>query len=157
AVDDHGVAVETDTGDRYRARVVVGADGVGGVVRAQAGVARGHLRAPVVELDTEAAGGDLPRGTVVVAFAGPDPNGYAGGLPTLVDGEPLVCRGAYVIRNLGADDPQPRVAAYLARRGLDPARYKLKRFAERGFEPGAAIAKPRVLLVGEAAGIDIAT
>jgi flavin-dependent dehydrogenase len=49
------------------------------------------------------------------------------------------------------------LTAYLGRRGLDPARYRLRQFAEQGFEPGAAIAAPRVLLVGEAAGIDIAT
>jgi menaquinone-9 beta-reductase len=49
------------------------------------------------------------------------------------------------------------MAAYLEARGLALADYKLKQFAEQGFSPGAAIAKPRVLLVGEAAGIDIAT
>jgi len=41
--------------------------------------------------------------------------------------------------------------------GLSLADYKLKQFAERGFEPGAEMAKPRVLLAGESAGIDIAT
>jgi flavin-dependent dehydrogenase len=46
---------------------------------------------------------------------------------------------------------------YLRERGLRLADYKLKQFAERGFEPGAEIARPRVLLAGEAAGIDIAT
>ena len=54
-------------------------------------------------------------------------------------------------------EPRTRLATYLAERGLDISRYRIKQFAERGFEPGSEIAAPRVLLVGEAAGIDIAT
>jgi flavin-dependent dehydrogenase len=151
------IELHTDTGDLVRARAIVGADGVSGVVRTQAGFPRGELRAQVVELDTEATSRDLPRDTIVFDFTEQDLRGYAWDFPTIVDGRELVCRGAYVIRNLGADDARARVAAYLAERGLDLARYRLKRFAERGFEPGAAMAMPRVLLVGEAAGIDIAT
>ena len=159
AVEADRVVVTTDTGEIYRARAVVGADGIGGVVRTQAGFPRGTLRAQVVELDTEAAAGDEPRDTLVFDFAARDLHGYAWDFPTLVAGTPMMCRGAYVIRDdrRRGDAPHVRVAEYLARRGLDPTRYKLKRYAEQGFEPGAAIAKPRVLLVGEAAGIDIAT
>jgi hypothetical protein len=69
-----------------------------------------------------------------------------------------VCRGVYALHDGRARSPaQPHLAAYLASRGLDIARYRVKQFAEQGFTPGAAIARPRVLLVGEAAGIDIAT
>ena len=155
--ETHRVRVTTATGDIYRARAIVGADGVSGVVRNQASFPRPELRAQVVELDTEAVPGDLPRDTVVFDFARRDLAGYAWDFPTLVDGKPLVCRGAYVIRTLGADDARARCAAYLAARGLDIKRYRIKQFAERGWEPGADIAKARVMLVGEAAGIDIAT
>jgi flavin-dependent dehydrogenase len=153
--DDH-VRVDTAAGS-FRARAIVGADGVSGVVRRLAGFPRGELRAQVVELDTETVAADLPRDTLVFDFSTQDLHGYAWDFPTLVGGQPLVCRGAYVIHNLGPDSPKQRIARYLASRGLDLARYRLKQFAERGFEPGAAIARPRVLLVGEAAGIDIAT
>ena len=153
---DH-VEVETESGDLIHARAVVGADGVGGVVRRETGFSRGLLRAQVVELDTEYAPGDLPRDTIVFDFTARDLHGYAWDFPTIVDGQPLMCRGAYVIHNLGHDSPKARIEHYLAARGLDLSRYKLKQFAERGFEPGAAISRPRVLLVGEAAGIDIAT
>jgi flavin-dependent dehydrogenase len=135
---------------------VVGADGVGGIVRRAAGFDRGALRAQVVELDTEAAPGDLSRDTVVFDFQTRELAGYAWDFPTLVDDQPLVCRGAYVL-GVATDQPRGRLAAYLAARGLDIARYRVKQFAERGFEPGAEIARPRMLLVGEAAGIDIAT
>lgn len=153
---DRGVAVTTADGETLHARCVVGADGVGGVVRRVIGLPRGALRAQVVELDTEAAPGDLPRDTIAFDFAAADLRGYAWDFPTLVAGEPLVCRGIYAL-GIAADQPRDRLAAYLAARGLDIARYRLKQFAERGFEPGAEIARPRVLLVGEAAGIDIAT
>jgi hypothetical protein len=49
------------------------------------------------------------------------------------------------------------LTAHLARHGLDLSRYRLKQYAERGFLPGESLAQPRVLLIGEAAGIDIAT
>jgi menaquinone-9 beta-reductase len=153
---DH-VEVTTETGEHWRARAIVGADGVGGVGRKQAGFPRGELRAQVVELDTEAVAADQPRDTIVFDFATRDLHGYTWDFPTLVDGKPLVCRGAYVIRNLGPDDARARCAAYLAARGLDIRDYRIKQFAERGFDPDAELACPRVLLVGEAAGIDIAT
>ncbi len=155
AVAEHGVTV-TAAGEPLVARCVVGADGVGGIVRRQAGFARGALRAQVVELDTEEAPGDLPRDTAVFDFATRELRGYAWDFPTLIDDEPLVCRGVYAL-GVAADHPRTRLAAYLAARGLDLTRYRVKQFAERGFEPGAELARPRVLLVGEAAGIDIAT
>jgi len=155
AVTERGVTLAT-AGGTVRARCVVGADGVGGIVRRHAGLPRGALRAQVVELDTEAAPGDLPRDTIVFDFLTRELRGYAWDFPTLVAGQPLVCRGVYVL-GVAADHPRTRLATYLADRGLDLARYRLKQFAERGFEPGAPIARPRVLLAGEAAGIDIAT
>ncbi len=156
-VFDDYVRVETEAGEVIRARAIIGADGVSGITRRATGFPRSELRAQVVELDTEAASGDFPRDTVVFDFEARDLNGYAWDFPTLVRGEPMVCRGAYVIHNMGPDSPKARIDHYLRERGLRLADYKLKQYAERGFEPGAEIAKPRVLLVGEAAGIDIAT
>jgi flavin-dependent dehydrogenase len=158
--EDH-VRVETERGDVYRARAIVGADGVSGITRRAAGFARAELRAQVVELDTENLPTDQPRDTVVFDFNDRALNGYAWDFPTIVKDQPLVCRGAYVIHTLGPDSPKQRpkeqIERYLTSRGLDLSRYKLKQYAERGFQPGAEIAKRRVLLVGEAAGIDIAT
>jgi len=89
----------------------------------------------------------------VFDFTAGDLAGYAWDFPTISGGQELVCRGVYAI---GHDDsPRERVASYLAARGL--AIGKLKQYAERGYEPGAPLSAPRVLLVGEAAGIDIAT
>lgn len=154
--DDH-VRVTTEAGEAFRARAIVGADGVGGVTRRLTGFARGELRAQACELDTAAAPGDMPRDTVVFDFEDHELNGYRWDFPTLVAGKELVCRGAYVIHSMGHDSPKARIDRYLTSRGLRLADYKLKQYAERGFEPDADIARPRVLLAGEAAGIDIAT
>jgi flavin-dependent dehydrogenase len=156
--DDH---VELEHGgETLQARALVGADGVAGIVRRKTGFPRGELRAQVVELDTPGTARDLPRDTAVFDFEDIALRGYAWDFPTIVAGEPLMCRGAYVLHDGHRHDPgepRVRVAAYLASRGLDVAHFTLKQFAERGFEPRAEIARPRVLLVGECAGIDIAT
>lgn len=154
---DRSITLETSQGT-LEARAIVGADGVAGVTRRLSGFLRPTLRAQVVELDTEGSPKDLPRDTVVFDFAERSLRGYAWDFPTLVDGRPLMCRGVYVLHDGEARaEVRPQMASYLAQRGLDVSRYKLKQFAEQGWSPGAAISKPRVLLVGEAAGIDIAT
>ncbi|HEX4453460.1 MAG TPA: NAD(P)/FAD-dependent oxidoreductase [Kofleriaceae bacterium] len=155
--DDDRVRITLESGELIEASVVVGADGVAGITRRAIGLSPSELRAQVVELDTPASALDLPRDTAVFDFAATDLAGYAWDFPTLVGGRELVCRGAYVIHNLSADSPRARVAAYLAPRGFDVADFKLKQYAERGYQPGAALSVPRVILVGEAAGIDIAT
>jgi len=152
---ERGVMLET-AGAALTARCVIGADGVGGIVRRHAGFSRGALRAQVAELDTEMTPLDLPRDTLVFDFQARELGGYAWDFPTLVGDAPLMCRGIYAL-GVAADQPRSRLATYLAARGLDIAGYRIKQFAERGFEPGAELARPRVLLVGEAAGIDIAT
>src|SRR5438874_1743250 len=86
-------------------REKIGAGGVAGIVRRQAGLPRGALRAQVVELDTEAAPGDLPRDTIVFDFATRALRGYAWDFPTLVDDRPLVCRGVYAL-GVAADHPR---------------------------------------------------
>ncbi len=158
-IDDAGATVETALGDAYRARAIVGADGVAGIVRRACGFPRGALRAQVIELDTEMVAIDQPRDTLAFDFTLRDLRGYAWDFPTFVAGEAKMCRGTYALLDGGERGATPRAAIerYLAARGLDVASYRLKQFAERGFEPGAAISAPRVLLVGEAAGIDIAT
>jgi flavin-dependent dehydrogenase len=158
-IADDAVRVETARGEVFRAKAIVGADGVAGITRRLAGFAPHKLRAQVVELDTESLPTDAPRDTITFDFSARDLRGYAWDFPTVVDNRPLVCRGAYVIHapSNGQDSPKRRIADYLTSRGLELDRYKLKQYAERGFDPGTEIARPRVLLVGEAAGIDIAT
>jgi len=159
AIEADGVRVMTSAGDEVRAKAIVGADGIAGITRKAIGLPRGELRAQVVELDTPGVAADQPRDTIVFDFDRSDLAGYAWDFPTIVDGEPLVCRGVYCLhdRAHALDDPLARMRSYLEERGLDLARFKVKRFAEQGLAPGTAISARRAILVGEAAGIDIAT
>lgn len=155
AVNHDGAIITTPRGE-LRARVVVGADGVGSFVRRAAGIGSdAELLAQVIELDTELVPSDLPRD--VLHFDTQDRTfaGYTWDFPTIVNGEEKVCRGVYHLRlHDRAVDIQSILARRLAAQGLDMNRYKLKRYAERGFEPQRRQSSPRVLLVGEAAGID---
>lgn len=152
-----GVRLVLSDGEVVMARVVVGADGVGGVVRRCLGLSGGRLRAQVIECDTDIVASDLARDTLLFDWSDRTLQGYGWDFPTLVKGQPRMCRGVYVIRTRGADNVKERLRAYLAVRGLRLEDHTLKPFGERGFDAADPISKPRALLVGEAAGIDIAT
>lgn len=177
---DAAVRVETAAGP-LRARVVIGCDGVGSLVRRAIGQGRGKLRAQVVEVDTDPVASDSGRSTLVFDASDRTLPGYAWDFPTVVAGRPLMCRGVYRLRigdggdEAGDDRPgmgegerhegrerdaadvSARLDARLRAQGIDPARCKNKRYAERGFEPGAPAARGAILLAGEAAGIDPVT
>lgn len=157
SIDPEGVTLETAVGT-LRAKVVVGADGVGSFVRRTLGFKTGSLVAQVAELDTEPVDGDPSRGLLHFDFSDRGLTGYAWDFPTVVNGQPLVCRGVYHLKlNKDAVDIRAVLEQRLNARGLDMSRYRLKRFAERGFERDQPLAVPRALLVGEAAGIDALT
>jgi menaquinone-9 beta-reductase len=163
--DERSLAtVQTDSG-AIAARVVVGCDGVGSVVRKSMGLGPGELRAQVIEVDTEPVPGDRDRALLHFDSTDRRVRGYAWDFPTVVDRRPLVCRGLYHLKTPhdareGAHEG-PDLAALLAERlraqGIDPLRCKNKRYAERGFERATCLARGRRMLVGEAAGIDPAT
>ena len=158
-----GVVVDTSEGP-LRARVVVGCDGVGSVVRKSLGLSAGRLRAQVVEVDTPAAAGDVDRALLHFDASDRRLRGYAWDFPTIVGGQALVCRGVYRLKvdgGAGSDGDEADVGALLDARlraqGIDPARCKHKRYAERGFEAASCVARGARMLVGEAAGIDPVT
>jgi menaquinone-9 beta-reductase len=149
-----GVEVTTPSGV-FRGEAVVGADGVGSVVRRSMGIARGRYLARAVEVDTEPVKGDASRDLLAIDLSDARFPGYAWCFPTVVRGVPLVCRGAYALSVRGRPaDPYEQLGRTLAARGLDLGRYPIRRFAERGFDTKTPLARPRVLLVGEAAGVD---
>ncbi|MEK6606221.1 MAG: NAD(P)/FAD-dependent oxidoreductase [Myxococcota bacterium] len=158
--DDRGAIVETSRG-AIEAAVVVGADGVGSVVRRSMGLSFGSLRAQVLEVDTEPVAGDRDRAYLHFDIGDRTLTGYAWDFPTIVDGRPLVCRGLYQLRieggGAGEKDLAVRLGARLAAIGLDLDRCVRKRYAERGFEPSTRFADETRMLVGEAAGVDAVT
>ena len=151
-----GVVVETERGAR-EADLVIGADGVGSVVRRALGLGKGRLRAQVVETDVEAG---LEDATDTLAFDLSDAAlpGYAWSFPTPLGGRTAISRGVYQLAGFGdARDVAALLDAELARSG-EPARLGgAKRFAERGYDRTEPAGRGRVLLAGEALGIDGAT
>jgi flavin-dependent dehydrogenase len=155
-VRDDGVTLETSAG-ALEAEVVVGADGVGSFVRRRLGFGTETHRAQAVEVDTEPVDSDLDRGLILFDLSRAGLAGYYWDFPTVVEGRPLMCRGVYWLKSFGGAVPveiDDILTAELESRGLDPSRYKRKRYAERGHVRGGPVSVRRALLVGEAAGID---
>jgi menaquinone-9 beta-reductase len=150
-----GVEVEAGDGG-YGARVLVGADGLGSFVRRWLGLSFGTLKARVVEVDSERVDGDAPPNVLHFDVSHRGLNGYAWDFPTPLEGEVRMSRGVYGLVFPG-DDP-PDVTEMLDRRlrraGLDPAAHRKRKMLERGFEPHEPFSRGRVMLVGEAAGVD---
>jgi menaquinone-9 beta-reductase len=157
SVTSEGASLETSAG-RFEARVVVGCDGVGSVVRKAIGVGPGKLRAQVLELDTEEIAADRPRAMIHFDASDRSLPGYTWDFPTVVGGKELVCRGIYHLK-VGDEviDLGGKLGERLKQMGLDIDRYKNKRFAERGVEIAETFAKGPLMLAGEAAGIDPVT
>lgn len=143
-------------GETFSGRILVGADGVGSFVRRWLGLPFGDLRARVVEVDTECLPGDLPPHILHFDVSDRSLAGYAWDFPTPLEGEVRMSRGVYALE-MGEDEP-PDVQALLENRlgnmGLNPAEYRMKRMVERGFQLHHPFSRRRVLLVGEAAGVD---
>jgi flavin-dependent dehydrogenase len=149
------VYLDTPAG-AFAARAVVGADGVGSFVRRRLGLPFGGLHAQVAEVDTLSVPGDPPRDVLHFDASNRSLTGYSWDFPTLVDGEARVCRGVYVLGLGGTPeaDATQLLAERLQERGLNLRDYRVKRFSERGFEVHRPFASDRIMLVGEAAGID---
>ena len=149
------VEVESSVGS-FRARALVGADGVQSVVRRTLGFGAGRYRAQALEVDTEPVGDDPPRDIILFDASDRALPGYYWDFPTIVDGRELMCRGVYFLKigTAPSVDVQGILERELRSRGLRLSDCRKKRFAERGFEIHAPVSRPRVLLVGEAAGID---
>jgi flavin-dependent dehydrogenase len=158
--DGSGVTLATANGPVV-ADVVVGCDGVGSLVRRSLGVGTGTLRAQVLEVDTPPVPGDRARNLIHFDAVDRALPGYAWDFPTIVDGQPLVCRGVYRVKVGDGDGRAGDLATLLARRlealGVDSTCGQNKRYAERGFDVVTRYASGSRMLVGEAAGIDALT
>ncbi|MGH1346479.1 MAG: NAD(P)/FAD-dependent oxidoreductase [Nannocystales bacterium] len=162
AVTERGAVLETSLGT-LRSRFVVGAGGVGCMVRRHLGLGIGRLRAHVVEADTDPSRFDAQDGSLRFDGGRDELTGYVWDFPTIVAGRLRVCRGVYQLRDMNAPehlrgpDVTQMLRRHLEDRGVVADGGRFKRFAERGYEPGLAIASRRCMLVGESAGVDPVT
>lgn len=152
-----GLTLQTSRGE-VSASLVVGADGVGSFVRRWLDLPQGLLYAQAVEVDTPIHTSDPPPDTLHFDLTATTMRGYGWDFPTLVKGQPMVCRGVYeLVRGAGQAseiDVAERLSERLRDRGFTPESYRFKRFAERGLAIHEPYGCDRVVLAGEAAGID---
>ena len=146
----------------YRARVVIAADGANSQVRrCLHWEAAGH-KARLLEVVTPMTADRpavLPAGCAAFDFSrmADGLQGYCWDFPTLVQGQPAFNSGIFDSR---IHPNAPRIAlqaafqAHLAQAGRsgDPSAFRA--FPLRWLDPHAALARPRVLLAGDAAGSD---
>jgi flavin-dependent dehydrogenase len=163
--DDDGVTVITDQ-RRYRARVLIGADGANSTVRRKlklfstVGVAR--LLRVMTPLDP-AASAAWQDGVAVFDFSciRHGVQGYMWDFPCYVGDQPHMNRGIMDSRIA----PQPldastrgnlknAFAAGLADRVVDLDDVLLEGHPVRWFNPDAEFSRPHILLTGDAAGVD---
>ncbi len=155
--DDDGVTV-TVPGGTLRARCVAGADGVPSAVRRATGFPRGRRFSRLLVIETPRVPGDAAAPVFDFDFScvAEGIQGYVWDFPCVLEGRPAVSRGIF---DRAGDEIRRRdwkvvFAEALRARGVDPAAWRWKGYPEREFDPRIPTAAPRVILVGDAAGID---
>jgi len=164
--DDGLVQVETDKGT-YRAGAVVGADGATSVVRRA--VVRKHipqvsrLLEILVPAEPQALASDDSetdcdkRAIIDLSWIADGVQGYAWDFPTRVQNRPMRSRGIFDSR-IHPKAPRSSIKTVLqeelARTGVEFDHCELQGHPLRWFRPRGVFSAPRVLLVGDAAGVD---
>src|SRR3990170_4013289 len=161
SIDSHGVNVKTSR-DTYSAQVVVGADGSKGATRRllRGGEAKSRV-ARALEVTTLAplSAPQFLERYALFDFTGVQEGlqGYSWDFPTLIGGLPHFNRGVYDAR-IASSRPRANLPELLsdslASLGDNPARVDLEGHPLHWFSPRNRFAVPRLLLVGDAAGVD---
>ncbi len=162
-VEPDGVVVQTNQGD-FRAKVVVGADGAKGMVRKFVGKDAPSQVARVVEMYTpmeSSQGLGLAKADeAVMEFdcVTQGIQGYTWCFPMQQNGRPMRNFGAYDsgINPQGKSSGSLRdvMREYLSRYGHRMEDYELQGHPIRMFRSDGVFSAPRLMLVGDAAGVD---
>jgi flavin-dependent dehydrogenase len=155
ARDGDGVEVATARGT-YHARLVIGADGSGSLVRrrlvdpAKANIARAVM-ADVPLRDLCWPGFAARRYDFDFRIVRRGLRGYLWAFPCLIDGVPYANIGAYSLTPVGTRLDEA-LTAYL--REFTTAVPRRSAFPIHWYRPGARLSAPHAWLVGDAAGVD---
>lgn len=142
-------------------RLVAACDGAGSTTRKLLGIRESERKGHLYVLETPQKSSDLgtPRGLVDfdLSVRTDGLQGYYWDFPTPIDGTTYVSRGIYHANFDKGGEVKASLAKALEKRDIDIRETKLKPFSTRPFVRSSKTWVPRVLLVGEAAGIDHTT
>jgi flavin-dependent dehydrogenase len=158
---DGGVEVETSQGS-YRSRALVGADGARSAVRPKMDIEEGPRMSRLIEILTPAdaqVNPEFTHNTAVFEFDGMDEGlqGYTWDFPCWEDGAAAINRGIFdgrVYPDRPRADLKSLFRTALERRDAFDPNHRWEGHPERWFHPKATYAQPRVLLAGDAAGVE---
>jgi len=156
---DH-VLIRTTDGN-YRAKVVVGADGVGAVLRRSSGFGRGRplARLWMIEVPVDPNAAEVFREQILLmdlSYMRRGLKGYYWEFPCYINGQPYVSHGLIDTNSDMASrvSGKEMLGQILAERNVSTGGAKMKLFPVRHFDPKDTFAQPRMLLVGDAMGTD---
>lgn len=161
-IDADGVDVITNN-HRYRADVVVGADGAKSTVRRKLRLFNTVSVARLLRVLTPIDPETMPQHeqeTAVFDFSclKDGIQGYIWDFPSIVGGKPYMNRGIFDSRVLETDEQRNNLKQtffnHLRERGIQPENAELHGHPVRWFDPNGEFKRPRVLLAGDAAGVD---
>ncbi|GIV78779.1 MAG: geranylgeranyl reductase [Litorilinea sp.] len=147
---------------RFEARVLVAADGANSLVRRQLQLARPGHTARLLEVLTPedpASCFEFQERVAVFDFSpmAHGLQGYYWDFPSFIQGRAFMNRGVYDARihaRLGRASLRQQLTRALASRGREGAAEGVQGHPIRWFDPGTPLSAPRVLFVGDAAGVD---
>ena len=148
------VQLKTNKGD-YFAKVVVGADGANSIIRRS--FTDNSCQSIALEIfDDPKDGGKLENAYFDFSIIPENVQGYIWQFPTQENRRALTTRGIFDGRVLQRRRPNIKnmLANYLSNQNLDLSNFELKGKPIRFFDPKGSISSPRILLVGDAAGVD---
>lgn len=149
-----GVEVITPE-QRYRAQVVIGADGAHSVVRRTVSRARPRFARTLLLWAPPAPRSSHQPDQAYFEFSCTTRGvpGYIWDFPVEVEGRPMRCWGIYTV-GPSADGMRDLLREAMAREGYHLEDYRLYGGIIPQFDPGGPFAAPHTLLVGDAAGVD---
>ena len=154
------VIVQTSK-DEYRAKILIAADGANSRIRASLGLSRAGRLMVAMELHAPLAEASLPNFTdnmaiLDLSLLSHGLPGYCWIFPTVNEGPPVVSLGlmAAPFGNREVGPLRDIFGRWLNGFGLDLDAFELKAHPELRYESKAACSQPRVLFVGDAAGVE---